>query len=73
MGVNRIALRKQIDEWFPQISKLGLKITCGSCAQKVNFFTMYRCLYCGFLFCHTCAQKHFEINNIQRKENDDDN
>jgi len=65
---DRILFRKQTDQWFSVIQKLGLRVTCGGCENKVNFWAMYRCLYCGFFFCRQCAQKHFEQNNIQRKE-----
>ena len=55
----RVRLRKQTEEWFPVLSKLALKVTCEGCKQKVNFWYMCRCYYCGFFYCRPCAGEHF--------------
>lgn len=56
----RIRLRKQTDEWLPIVQPLGIKVTCGNCSRKINFWYMVRCLYCGFFFCRQCAEEHFK-------------
>lgn len=63
---NETELKKQESQWLNAVQQLGLKVTCPECKNKVNFWCMYRCFYCGFLFCPTCAKKHF-IKRERRK------
>lgn len=64
----RVKLRKQVDEWFPTISKLGLKIHCGLCKKRVNFWSSFRCYYCGLIFCRTCSREHFKTEQNANKK-----
>ncbi len=54
----RVKLRKQYDEIYKKI--MGIKITCGGCYKRVNFFWTYRCFYCGIFYCKSCSEKHFK-------------
>lgn len=54
----RVKIREQSKEWFQKV--LGIKVTCAGCNNKVNFFVMYRCYYCGLMYCTACAKEHFE-------------
>lgn len=56
----RIRLRRQVEEWYPIISKINLRVTCGGCGKKIKFIYMLRCFYCGFFFCRSCAKKHLK-------------
>ena len=46
------------------------------CGKKVRIQAAYKCLYCGFWFCATCAEVHFgktrEQHNKEMREKDDE-
>ncbi len=56
----RIVLSNQLKQWLLPVRNLGLKVTCGKCQRKVNFWYMFRCLYCGIFYCKECAEEHFK-------------
>lgn len=56
----RMRLASQLREWLEPVRQLGLKVTCEGCKRRVNFWYMFRCLYCGFYFCKECADNHFK-------------
>jgi hypothetical protein len=32
---------------------------CAECGRKIRIFYAYRCRWCGFYFCPSCASDHF--------------
>ena len=36
----------------------GTRVTC-PCGHELRVIYGYRCLYCGVIFCKTCAKVHF--------------
>jgi len=42
-----------------ELTKIKIKVTCSCCNKKFELDLMFRCYYCGLMFCNDCAEIHF--------------
>jgi hypothetical protein len=70
----QIRLRKQAAQAMQPVAR----VTCrgahpdnpewtddDDCGKTLPIWMMFRCLYCGFYFCQSCAEKHFGKTRAQ--------
>lgn len=53
----RRKLSAQIKQWY--FKAKSISCTCGGCNKELPLSHLYRCLYCGLMFCRQCAEFHF--------------
>ena len=55
----RDIIRAKAFDTCVELYKIKTKVTCSCCNKKVNLDLMFRCYYCGLIFCNSCSEKHF--------------
>ncbi len=55
----RLEILRLIRDQTTEVFEDQTMVTCAGCGRKARLYLVFRCYFCGLVFCHACAKEHF--------------